>query len=130
MSYDKEHYVRLVRSYFAAVEEGRLDDVLACFTDDAVFRVSYLPAPVVGHEELRAFFEGVIGRFRWREESSPLILVEGDRGISELVFHAATHEGRRVHLENCNAYRFRDGLFAEVTVYGDSVPMKLQLGYA
>jgi ketosteroid isomerase-like protein len=128
MSHDHAHYVQLVRGYFAAVEEGRLDDVLACFADDAVFRVSYLPEPVVGREELRAFFEGVIDRFRWREESASRILVEGDHGVSELVFDAETHEGRRVHFENCNAYRFRNGLFAEVTVYGDSVTMKRQLG--
>ena len=48
--------------------------------------------------------------------------------ISELVFDATTTEGLVVHLENCNVYRFRDGKFAAVKVYGDSVEMKRQFG--
>ena len=31
-----------------------------------------------------------------------------------------------VHLENCNVYRFREGKFAAVKVYGNSVEMRRQ----
>ncbi|MEZ5098221.1 MAG: nuclear transport factor 2 family protein [Thermoleophilia bacterium] len=128
MSHGAAHYEQLVHDYFAAVERGDLDAVLACFTEDAVFRVSYNPEPVVGREALRGFFAGVVERMRNRREVATRILVDGDRGISELVFDAETADGRPLHFENCNAYVFRDGLFAEVTVYGDSVTMKRQLG--
>jgi ketosteroid isomerase-like protein len=58
------------------------------------------------------------------------VIVQGARGSSEIVFDAVTEDGRPVHLENCNVYRFRDGKFLQVTVYLDTVTMAAQLGAA
>lgn len=55
-------------------------------------------------------------------------MIDGDRGISELVFEGELKGGGRVRFENCNAYVFRDGRFAHVRVYGDAADMRRQLG--
>ena len=130
MSHAKQHYERLILDYFRAVDEERIDDILACFHDDATIRFAFHAEPVQGRDELRAFFSAHVGRFSEHVDRVTRILVDGDLAISELEFDAVTHDGRPVHLENCNVYRFRDGLFHEVRVYLDTVTMARQLGTA
>jgi ketosteroid isomerase-like protein len=77
---------------------------------------------VVGHEALRAFFAAHVVRFDTYVDRVTRVLIDGDTGISELVFDP-TADDRRVHLENCNVYRFRDGLVAEVRVDLDTATM-------
>jgi ketosteroid isomerase-like protein len=124
---DRDHYERLIRDYFSAVDDERIDDVVACFTPDGWIQFPFHPEPVRGHEELRAFFAEHVGRFSEHVDRVPRVLVEGEAGISEIVFDATTTEGYPVHLENCNVYTFRDGLFAEVRVYLDTITMQEQL---
>ena len=123
-------YAELVRRYFLAVDEERLDDILACFCEDATFDFPLAEQPIRGHDELREFFAAHLGRFESHVDRVTRILIDGERGISELVFDATTNEGRVVHLENCNFYTFRDGKLATVKVYGDSVEIRRQLGLA
>ena len=124
-SYD---YAALIRRYFLAVDEERVEDIIGCFHDDATFDFPLAEQPVRGHDELRAFFTAHTGRFTDHVDRVTRVLVDGDVGISEFVFDATTTEGLVVHLENCNVYRFRDGKFAALNVYGDSVEMKRQFG--
>ena len=121
-------YAALIRRYFLAVDEKRLDDIVECFHEDATFDFPLAEEPVRGHDALRTFFAAHTGRFTEHVDAVTRVLVEGDLGISELVFDATTTDGLVVHLENCNAYRFRAGKFAAVKVYGDSVEMKRQFG--
>ena len=121
-------YEQLVRDYFLAVDEERVDDIIACFAEDATFDFPLAEQPVRGRAELRAFFGAHVGRFDTHVDRVTRVLVDGDLGISELVFDATTTDGRTVHLENCNVYRFRDGTFSAVKVYGDSVEMRRQFG--
>lgn len=118
----------VIHRYFLAVDEERLDDIVDCFCEDATFDFPLAERPVRGHEELRSFFSAHTGRFSDHVDRVTRVLVDGDAGISELVFDATTTDGRVVHLENCNVYRFRDGKFAAVRVYGDSVTIRHQFG--
>lgn len=130
MSHGKEHYERLILDYFLAVDEERIDDVLSFFHHDATVRFAFHAEPVHGQEALRAFYAAHVARFAEHVDRVTRVIVDGDLGISELVFDAVTVDGRPVHLENCNVYRFRDGLFHEVHVYLDTVTMARQLGTA
>ncbi len=121
-------YEQLILDYFLAVDEERVDDIVACFHQDATFDFPLAEEPVCGHEELRAFFAAHTGRFTEHVDRVTRVLVDGDRGISELVFDATTTDGLTVHLENCNLYRFHDGKFTALKVYGDSVEMRRQFG--
>lgn len=124
----RAEYERLIYRYFLAVDEARLDDIVECFCDDASFVFPLAEQPIRGHEELRAFFAMHLGRFTEHVDRVTRVLADGDAGISELVFDATTTDGRVVHLENCNVYRFRDGKIAAVKVYGDSVTIRHQFG--
>jgi len=127
MSDGRGHYERLIEDYFLAVDEERLDDVVACFCDEGSIHFSFQEEPVRGRAALRAFFAEHVGRFSDHVDRVTRVLVDGELGISEIVFDATTTDGHPVHLENCNVYRFRDGLFAEVRVYLDTVTMAAQL---
>jgi len=121
-------YAALINAYFLAVDEERIDDIVACFCDDATFDFPLADEPARGHAELRAFFTAHTGRFTDHVDRVTRVLADDEGGISELVFDATTTDGRTVHLENCNVYRFRDGKFAAVKVYGDSVTIRQQFG--
>ena len=129
-AFDRDHYEALVHRYFLAVDEERIEDVVDCFTDDATMRFAFMDAPVQGREALRQLFTAHVARFRTHIDIATRVLVQGDRAISEIVFDAETPDGRRVHLENCNVYRFRDGKFHEVMVYLDTVNMARLMGDA
>ncbi len=128
MTAGSAHYEALIRRYFAAVDAEQIDDIVACFGESASIRFSFQPEPVRGHAALREFFAAHIARFSSHVDRVTRVAIDGDLGASELVFDAATIDGRPVHLENCNVYRFRDGLFHEVRVYLDTVTMSRQLG--
>mgnify|MGYP003771331063 CR=1 FL=1 len=60
--------------------------------------------------------------------TNELFVADGYTNKRVIVFDATTVDGRTVRLENCNVYHFRDGKFAAVKVYGDSVEIPRQFG--
>ena len=128
MTDGRDQYEALIHRYFLAVDEERIDDAVACFCEDGTLSFPLLESPISGHEELRAFFSDHVSRFDTHVDRATRVLIDGDRAISELVFDARTTDGRTVHLENCNVYRFRDGRFAAVQIYADSVELRRQFG--
>ena len=128
MTDGRDLYEALIHRYFLAVDEERIDDVVACFCEDGTLSFPMLESPISGHAALRAFFTDHVARFDTHVDRATRVLIDGERGISELVFDAVTRDGRTVHLENCNMYRFRDGKFAAVRIYADSVELRRQFG--
>ena len=118
----------LVARYFAAVDDERIDDIVDCFNADAAIRFSFHHEPVRGHAALREFFAAHVARFAEHRDVVTRVVADGDLAISEIVFDATTADGRPVHLETCNVYRFRGGRFQDVRVYLDTVEMARQLG--
>ena len=99
----------LIERYFALVGAGEIDAVVACFAEDSSFWPPLAPQPL-------------------RHEVTTRVVVDGDRGLSELVFDATFPDGRTVHFENCNSFTFRGALFGDVRVYADAADMRRQLG--
>lgn len=118
----------LIERYFALVGAGEIDAVVACFAEDGSFWPPLAPQPLRGHAAIRAFFEGLIPLFEQRHEVTTRVVVDGDRGLSELVFDATFPDGRTVHFENCNSFTFRGAVFGDVRVYADAAEMRRQLG--
>jgi ketosteroid isomerase-like protein len=121
-------YPSLIDYYFRAVVDGRVDDILSCFCEDGSFHPPFADRPFTGYDELRAFFESLLTRFVDRSEDTTRVVVDGDRAFSELVLEGDAPDGRHVRFENCNVYRFRDGRFAAIRVYGDAATMRRQIG--
>lgn len=128
MSFGRDHYKALISTYFLAVDEERIEDILDCFTDDASIQFAFMDAPAQGRDALRRLFTEHVGRFAEHVDVVTRVLIQGTNGVSEIVFDATTVDGRPVHLENCNVYRFQEGKFHQVTVYLDTVTMAKQLG--
>lgn len=102
-----------VRAHVAAFTEGRLDDLLARFAPDAVFRTGATVASTP--DERRALFGGAIERL------GPTLVItteiaDGDAAACELR-EELVHEG--VHRSSAVAgfYRVRDGLIVGATIY-------------
>lgn len=120
-------YRALIEEYFRLVGAGDVDGVVACFAEDGSFWPPLAGEPFRGHVAIRTFFEGLIPLFSSRHEVTTRVIVDGDRGLSELVFEAELVDGRRVRFENCNTYAFRGGRFGDVRVYADAAAMRRQL---
>ena len=116
----------LIEEYFRSVGAGDVERVVACFAADGSFWPPLAEEPIRGHAAIRAFFEGLIPLFSSRHEVTTRVIVDGDRGLSELIFDAVLVDGRSVHFENCNTYVFRDGRFGDVRVYADAASMRRQ----
>lgn len=102
-----------MRAHVAAFAEGRLDDLLAGFAPDAVFRTGTTVASTP--DERRALFGGAIDNLR------PTLLIttevaDGGAVACELR-EELVHEG--VHRSSAIAgfYRVRDGLIVRATIY-------------
>jgi ketosteroid isomerase-like protein len=128
MTSDAPGYEQLILDYFLAVDEERLNDIVDCFTPEGSIQFPFQDEPVAGPDDLRGFFAEHVGRFSRHVDRVTRMIIDGDRGISEIVFDATTSDGRPVHFETCNVYRFRDGRFDQVRVYLDTVTLERQLG--
>jgi ketosteroid isomerase-like protein len=125
---DSAAYRALIEEYFRLVGAGDIEGVVACFAEDGSFWPPLTPEPLHGHEQIRAFFAGLIPLFVSRHEVTTRVIVDGERGLSELVFDAELSDGQPVHFENCNTYVFRSGRFGDVRVLADAADMRRQLG--
>ena len=119
-------YRELIEEYFRSVGAGDVERVVGCFAEDGSFWPPLAEEPIRGHVAIRVFFEGLIPLFSSRHEVTTRVIVDGDCGLSELIFDAVLVDGRSVHFENCNTYVFRDGRFGDVRVYADAASMRRQ----
>lgn len=106
-----------LRAYYDAVDDDRIDDLLALFADDVVYDRPG-QQPIEGKGELEAFYR----------EDRPLsdgshavndVLLDGDRAAVRGTF-AGVQAGERVELGFADVHVFDDdGLIAERYTYTD-----------
>lgn len=85
----------LVYAYYQAVNEGRWDDVVDFFHDDAVLLVpSQLPK--IGRETILAFYQSHGRRFPEHHDDVPLLMLEGNRVMTLVDFHGVDRNGNVV----------------------------------
>jgi len=97
-------------------------DVLMTFmADDGVFEGAAgseaCGTRYAGRERVREAFTRVFAMFpdvRFREARH---FVAGDRGVSEWIFAGTTADGKRVEVNGCDVFTFRDGKIALKTSY-------------
>ena len=112
--------VELVEAYFAAVDRQDVPAVLACFTPDVRFSIATYSTEFNGRDtELRALFERLNERYFkvWHGRFEHVIDVVNQSVASRFQVENITHDGQKLLKNNCNFFRLRDGLFAEVFVY-------------
>lgn len=83
-----------VYAYYRAVNEGRVDDLLAMFHDDAVLIVP-TARELSGAEALRAYYERAFGCFPEHCEDVALVTVDGGRAMALTEFSGTDSLGER-----------------------------------
>ena len=107
------------QKYFANVDAKRMDDVLACFQDSALFTVQTSFTTHAGKAEIRRMFEDFFGAYEKIVHKDFVCTVDEKNGRISASFEAVLtgHDGSVTRLFNTNFWRIRDGKFEEVYVY-------------
>jgi steroid delta-isomerase-like uncharacterized protein len=97
-------------------------DVLMTFmTDDCVFESASGPDACgtrhAGRERVRSAFARIFTTFPDVRFSDVRHVVAGDRGVSEWVFTGTSADGRKVEINGCDLFTFRDGKIALKSSY-------------
>lgn len=103
-----------------------LDAIMSMMTDDAVFEASAGDAVdgerSEGSSAVRAAFAAVFEQFPDARWNHPRHFVAGDRGVSEWTFTATRPDGKRVEVNGCDLFTFRDGKIALKNSYRKNRP--------
>ena len=115
-----EQIIELVEaSYFYNVDNKNLDDVIACFTEDAELTVQTAHVTHRGHDEIRRMF----GDFMrdtpviYHGDYSHVVDVDNQLIASQFIARNELADGREIAMRNCNFFVLRGGRFGKVTIY-------------
>jgi ketosteroid isomerase-like protein len=118
---------RLVRGYFAAVAEGRWDDVLALFHHDAELNVAGV-SPKRGHARIRPFYENIGVRFDRYAPTVNRVLAEGTMergaGVAILVLNAVSRAGEPIEVHTADDFAIEDGRIRSLRIIFDTGLMR------
>lgn len=98
-----------------------VDFLMTCMTDDCVFETTAGPEVCgkryMGREKAREAFAKVFKIFSDAHFGNARHFVIADRGVSEWVFTGTTADGKRVEVNGCDIFTFRDGKIAVKNSY-------------
>jgi len=115
----------LLTKYYAAWSKPAPDEILACFTDDAVFEDLAFEAKFVGKEQIRSFIDLTYAGVPDFNVVPQKIVSEGDHAMATWIM-SGTHSGdfpnlpatgKRFEVRAVSVVTFRDGLISEIVDY-------------
>lgn len=108
-----------VTRYFAQVDTKKMDAVLDCFHDEALFCVQTAFTRHSGKAELKRMFSDFFDSWRTIVHKDFTCTVDEKHGRIAASFEAVltAEDGSVTRLFNTNFWRVRDGKFQEVYVY-------------
>lgn len=124
----------IVRRYFAALDERRMDDVAAAFAPDLELHFDGLP--VMGKDAGLTFLTGFLDAFPGITHEVIDQVAEDDRVATRIAVRG-THQadlmglpatGKTIEIGAINVARMAGGAIAELWVNADSLGMMQQLG--
>jgi ketosteroid isomerase-like protein len=102
----------LLEALFAAFNRHDGAAVMACMTDDIVFDTAVGPdicgRRLIGTADVRAAFEATWTGMPDVSWECTRHAVFDDRAVSEWIFRATAQDGRRIEVEGCDLFGFRD----------------------
>ncbi len=118
----------IVRAYFAAVNETRLEDLVALFAPEASLHFP-LSDPIVGREAIGRFYANVLQFYpeRFDEVRRLFFSPEGDVAV-EIHFEGKTATGREVVFEAVDLFTIREGLIQKLQIFYDSARVLEMIG--
>jgi uncharacterized protein (TIGR02246 family) len=106
----------LLEAFADAWNRHDVEALMSMMTEDGVFEASAGGAVNgerhEGRRAVRAAFEAVFAQYpdaRWADARH---FVNGNRGVSEWTFTGTLSDGRRVEVNGCDLFVFRDGKIA------------------
>jgi ketosteroid isomerase-like protein len=107
----------VAESYWRAEERRDVEAVLAHFHEDAVFHP--VSGPLVGHAEIRTFYDGMGDTFPGLRVSIVHEIAAGNEAALEWEAVLTDHDGVEYPIRGVNIVRVRDGKFERVVAYFD-----------
>jgi steroid delta-isomerase-like uncharacterized protein len=103
-----------------------LDALMSMMTEDGVFESSAGPEVngrrSEGTEAVRAAFAAVFEAFPDAHWAGARHVIAGNRAVSEWTFTGTQNDGRRVEVNGCDLFTFRDGKIAVKNSYRKNRP--------
>src|SRR5262245_25839213 len=98
-----------------------VDFLMTFMAEDCVFETSAGPEAAgkryVGREQVREGFAGVFRRFPDVHFGNAEHFVSGNRGLSEWLFTATTHDGKKIEVTGCDVFTFKGDKIAVKNSY-------------
>ena len=108
---------RLLENFADAWNRHDVDALMSMMTEDGVFEASGGEARCgerhEGARAVRAAYEAVFAQYPDAHWGGARHFVHGERGVSEWTFTGTLTDGRRVEVNGCDLFTFRDGRIAE-----------------
>jgi steroid delta-isomerase-like uncharacterized protein len=109
-------WLELLDRFAEAWNRHDLDALMGMMTDDCVFEASAGPQAVgqrsEGKQAVRAAFAAVFEAFPDAHWANPRHFIVGNRGVSEWTFTGTQQDGRRVEVNGCDLFAFKNGRIA------------------
>ncbi len=120
--------IDVAKTYFAAVNDTRLDDLAAVFAEDAVLRFPMLP-PIRGRNAIREFYGGVLQFYPRRYDNVTAWFVSESGDVAaEIHFEGETATGRSVIFDAVDVFRFNGSQITELRIFYDSAKVMQMVG--
>jgi steroid delta-isomerase-like uncharacterized protein len=107
--------VAMLEAFGEAWNRHDVDGIMQFMADACAFETTAGPEPCgkryEGRERVRQAFARVFAMFPDAHFGNAHHVVAGDRGLSEWRF-TGTHDGKRVEVDGCDVFTFRDGKIA------------------
>jgi steroid delta-isomerase-like uncharacterized protein len=118
--------LELLQAFAEAWNRHDVDALIAFMTEDCVFEASagaeVCGTRYAGRDAVRAGFMEVWAIFPDAHWGNARHFVQGDRGVSEWVFTGTQADGRRVEVQGCDLFTFRDGKIARKNSFRKNRP--------
>jgi steroid delta-isomerase-like uncharacterized protein len=121
-----EQLLALLDRFADAWNRHDLDALMSMMTDDCVFEASAGPEVAgqrsEGKPAVRAAYAAVFDTFHDAHWANARHFVAGSRGVSEWTFTGTHNDGRRVEVNGCDLFTFREGRIAIKNSYRKNRP--------
>tara|TARA_B100001996_G_scaffold229843_1_gene177192 strand:- start:374 stop:766 length:393 start_codon:yes stop_codon:yes gene_type:complete len=118
----------VTKSYFGNVDLKKIDQVLECFTENAILTVRTDNLSHKGrNQDIQRMFTDFFKSFFviWHGDFDPIIDEENQSVVIRFNALRLRFDGVEERAQNVNIFRFTDGKFSEIEIYmSDENPLK------
>lgn len=120
--------IAVAKSYFAAVNETRLDDLAGVFAENGVLSFPMLP-PIEGRKAIRDFYAGVLQFYPKRyDDVTRWFVSEAGDVAAEIHFEGRTSTGRDVIFDAVDVFTIKNNLIQKLNIFYDSAKVLQMVG--